>query len=251
MTVTDLPVDRLAILETKIDLLTERMSVLADDAERRARQRAMLDELTDDVSRISGDALALATRELESLTQTADLTDTVRLLRRLVEVAPDLERALSGLSQLMELVDDLAPLGGGMMSAATERLAEAERKGYVGFARAGVGVVDRIVTNFDEDDVEQLGDNVVAILEAVREITQPEMLALLGRMVGAVRAEQHHLAVEGDPPPGFLALARQLRDPDVRRGMGRAINTLKAVSTPPADAASTTPTDPDTKGAPQ
>ncbi len=183
MTVTELPVDRLSILEAKIDALTDHVAVLAVDADRRARQRAVLDELTGDVNTFSGDAMAKV----------------------------------------------------------TELMTEAERRGYFDFARAGAGVVDRVVTNFDEDDVEQLGDNIVAILEAVREITQPEILTLLGRMVEAVRTEQEHIAHEDDEPPSLFALARQLRDPDVRRGMGRALHTLRAVSAPAAGDRSDSP----------
>ncbi len=188
MTVTEttsgvaVSVDRMAMLEAKIDLLTERITVLTDDAEHRARQRAMFDEFTADVSRISGDALDLV----------------------------------------------------------TERLAEAERKGYFTVAKAGARVADRVVTSLDEDDLDQLGDNVVAILDTVREITQPELLTLLGRMVGAVRAEQERVDNEHGDAPGFWALAKELRDPDVRRGMARALHTLRTVSLQTGPAASTT-----------
>jgi len=230
MSITELPVDRLEALETKIDRLTEQMTVLAAEAEHRRRQRESFEDLTGDLTRISGDAMAMATRELETLSQTADLADTLRLMRRLVEVAPTLERMLVGLSTASSFVDDAAPLGSDVMTVVTERLDELERKGYFRFAGAAVGVADRVVTNFDESDVEQLGDNVVAMLEALREVTQPEMLAFLTRMVDAVQAEQ--LAVESEPadPPSLWALLRQVRDPDVRRGMARALHTLRSVS---------------------
>jgi uncharacterized protein YjgD (DUF1641 family) len=129
-----------------------------------------------------------------------------------------------------ELTGELSSVSSGAMAKAVDLLAEAERKGYFTFATAAAGVADRVVTNFDEHDVEQLGDNVVAILETVREITQPEMLTLLGRMVDAVRAEQDAVQFETGEPPSFWALARQLRDPAVRRGMDRALHTLRAVS---------------------
>jgi len=230
MTITDLPVDRLDALEAKLDRLTDQMTFLTAEAEHRRRQREAFDDFTGDLSRVSEDAMAMATRELESLSRTADLGDTVRLLRRLLEVAPTLERALVGLNAVAELVDDAAPLGTDAMTFLTERLDEADRKGYFSFASAAVGVADRVVTNFDEDDVTQLGDNVVAMLEALRDITQPEMLAFVARMVDAVKAEQ--LAVESEPlePPSLWALVRQVRDPDVRRGMARALHTLQAVS---------------------
>ena len=230
MTITDLPVDRLDALEAKIDLLADQMAVLATDAADRRRRRDAFDELTGDLASVSEDAMAMATRELDSLSQTADLADTLRLLRRLVEVAPTLERALVGLSTVADLVDEAAPLGTDMMALMTERLDTADQKGYFRFASATLGVADRVVTNFDEHDVEQLGDNVVAMLEALREVTQPEMLAFLARMIDAVKAEQRAVEAEPAEAPSLLSLARQVRDPDVRRGMARALHTLRAVS---------------------
>jgi uncharacterized protein YjgD (DUF1641 family) len=230
MTVTDAPVDQLEALEAKLDLLTGQMAVLTADAEHRRRQRESFDDLTGDLGRVSHDAMVMATRELESLSQTADLADTGRLLRRLVEVAPTLERALVGLKAAKELVDDAAPLGADVMGMVTDRLAEAEQKGYFTFARAAMGVADRVVTNFDEHDVELLGANVVAMVEALREVTQPEMLAFLGRMLNAIQSEQAAVAQEPDEPPSLWSLARQVSDPEIRRGMARALHTLRAVS---------------------
>ena len=230
MTLTDDSTDRLVALEAKIDTLSEQMAYLAQEAELQARQRESFAELRDDVMPIAGDALAIATRELDDLSRDADLTDTIRLLRTVVEVAPTLDRTLVALAQVSELVEDAAPLGTDALGVVVDRLAEAERKGYFAFARAGAGIVDRVVTNFDEADLEQLGDNTVAILEAVREITQPEMLSFLGRMVEAVRVEQRAVESETAEPPSLWSLARQIRDPEVRRGMARALHTLRSVS---------------------
>lgn len=230
MTVIEAPTDRLDALEAKIDRLTEQLSVLTAEAELRRRQREAFEDFTGDLARVSEDAMAMATRELESLGQTADLGDTVRLLRRFVEVAPTLERALDGIAMAGELVDDAAPLGADVMAMLTDRLAEAERKGYFAFFAAVLGVADRVVTNYDEHDVELLGDNVVAILDALREVTQPEMLAFVGRALDAVKAEQEAVATEPAEAPSLWSLLRQVRDPDVRRGMGRALHTLRAVS---------------------
>lgn len=230
MTLTDAPVDRLEALDAKIDRLADQMALLTADAELRRRQREAVGDLTADLSRVSEGAMTMATHELESLSQTVDLADTVRLLRRLLEVAPTLERALVGINAAAELLDDVAPLGSDVMAMATDRLATADDKGYFRLATAAVGVANRVATNFDEHDVELLGDNVVAMLEALRQVTQPEMLAFLTQAVEAVQAEQQAVAMEPTQPPSLWALARQIVDPDVRRGMARALQTLRAVS---------------------
>ena len=68
-----------------------------------------------------------------------------------------------------------------------------EAKGYFAFVQQAGGIVDQIVTNYSEDDVAALGDNVVLILDTVKEMTQ-------------------------------------MRDPQVRLGLQRALGMLKSIS---------------------
>ena len=222
--------DRIAALEAKIDALSEQILFLSEEAAVRNAQRRMYTELMEDLSPIAGDAMAVATRELEDLRQSADLGDVVHLLKRLVEVAPTLDKALVLLASVSELAEDAAPLTGDAMAVASDRLEAMHRKGYFGFAKAGLGVVDKIVANFDETDVEQLGENVVTMLETIKEITQPEMLVLLNHMLDGLQRQRSAIASEPAEAPSLWALSRKLRDPHVRKGIGRALNTLGAVS---------------------
>lgn len=128
------------------------------------------------------------------------------------------------------LYADLSKVSDGAMEMATDRLAEAEKRGYFAFVRAGAGVLDRVVTSFDEEELAQLSENVVTILETVKDVTQPEMLAFLGHMIDAIKLQQERVDSEPDKAPSLLGLLKTVRDPDVRRGMARAIETLRVVS---------------------
>ena len=94
----------------------------------------------------------------------------------------------------------------------------------------GLGVVDRVVTGFSTEEVEALGDNVVTILHTVKEVTQPEILALAQRMIDALEHQQEVIEHESAEPPSTWALLKKMRDPDVRRGIARALNTLGSVT---------------------
>ncbi len=221
---------RMEALEQKIDALTEQVAYLADEARVRETQREMYSELIADLSPVASDAMAVATRELETIRRTADLSDVISLLRTLVEVAPRLERALGMVDALSDLADDIMPLTSDVMALTSDRLAVAQQKGYFEFAKAGLGIVDKVVAGFSEDDVEALGDNVVTILNTVKEITQPDMLVILQRMVDAVQRQQYVIEDEAAEPPSLWAIAKKMRDPDVRRGINRALTTLGSVS---------------------
>jgi uncharacterized protein YjgD (DUF1641 family) len=92
----------------------------------------------------------------------------------------------------------------------------------------GWNIVERIVTEFSEEDVKALGDNIVTILGTVRTMTQPEILNLANNAIGAIEATP----VE-DEDISALGLLRELSDPQVRRGMARMLNIVKALADEP------------------
>lgn len=227
---TAAPVDRMTALEDKIDALTAQVTLLAEDAAMRRRQRDQFEELLADVTPLAGEAMAVATSRLEDLTRRGDLANLVHLLTRLIEVAPTLDRMLVTLDSLSELAADAMPLTGDAMAFASDRMAAMQQRGYFEFAKAGFGVVDKVVTNFTDDDVAQLGNNVVTMLETVKELTQPEMLALIQHMIDGLQRQQQLVVAESAEPPSLWALLKKMSDPDVRKGIARALNTLGAVS---------------------
>ena len=217
-----------ADLESKIDELTAQVAFLAEEARLARQRRERWEELQHDMMPIATDALGVVGDELEGMD--LDVADLTALLKRLVRVAPLLDRALGQLEMYGALAQDAMPLAGEALGSATDKLATLDDKGYFAFAKGAARVADKVVTGFSEDDVEALGDNVVLILNTVKDLTQPEVMAALHRMISAVQQQQRHIAAEPAEPPSLFAIARQLRDPEVRRGIARGLNTLRAVS---------------------
>jgi uncharacterized protein YjgD (DUF1641 family) len=217
-------------LEAKIDALTEQVAFLAREAEMAKRRREVWSDLQSDLMPIAGDVLQVVERELDELSADVRLGDFADLLRRLIRVAPILDQALVYLEMFGDLATDLLPLSDQAMDVLTDKLVDLDQKGYFGFAKSSLRIVDRVVAGFSEEDVDALGDNVVLILETIKEVTQPEMMAAMHHMIGAVQKQQAQMASESDKPPSLFHLAKRLRDPEVRRGMNRALNTLGAVA---------------------
>lgn len=145
------------------------------------------------------------------------------------------EEAISARRQrdaMAELVADLQPVVGQFVERTISQAADLEEKGYFEFAHAALGVADTVVAGYSREDVEALGDNVVHILDIVKDLTQPEVLAIAERILEVVRHQAELQTAEAGPPPSLFALAKKVRDPEIRRGMGRALDTLKAVSGP-------------------
>jgi uncharacterized protein YjgD (DUF1641 family) len=146
--------------------------------------------------------------------------------QRLDDVVTRLDAAAAARRPWRELGGELSALAGPATTSLTSLMADAEERGYVTFARGSAGIVDRVVTSFDRDDLAALGDNVVLILNTIREMTQPEVMTMLRRTAVTIRADEDRSA---GTPPSTWALLRQLRDPQVRRGLDHALNLLRAI----------------------
>ena len=220
--------EQTADLERKIDALTEQVAFLTREAHLNRQRRQRWEDLQNDMMPIAGEAMIVVSNELDAAN--VNVSDLAALMRRLVKVAPVLERALGQIEMYSELGQDVLPLGSEAFEFAVARLADLGEKGYFTFAQGAIQVADRIVTGFTEEDVEQLGDNVVLILQTIKEMTQPEIMAALHRMIEAVQIQQSHIAKESTEPPSFFQILKQMRDPEIRRGIARGLNTLRAVS---------------------
>ena len=84
------------------------------------------------------------------------------------------------------------------------------------------------MTEFSEDDVQALGDNVIAILSTVRSLTQPEIMSLTNNALEAFQDQDI-----SDEDVSMWALMKDLSDPKVRKGMARLINMVKVLADQP------------------
>lgn len=152
-----------------------------------------------------------------STTELAELNAKIDDLTKLVRVLG--ERT----NRQAELLSELTPIASEAMKAASGHLSSLEERGYFTFASESARVFDRIVTAYSAEDVAQLGDNIVGILDTVRLVTQPDVLAIAR---DATAAMAHSDEVE---PKGVLGMLRETRDDDVRRGVAMMLEVLRHV----------------------
>lgn len=227
-------IDRLDELNRKLDQLTQSVATLGEQVaylsekayEDRRRQREW-DELREDLTPVINDVYAVTVEQLEEIQAYVQLEDVAHLAKRLARNTRTFNELLDQVESANDFVKDFAPLSQDMVEQAILMLNEMEQKGYFGFVRQGQYVMDQIVTSFSEDDVRQLGDNVVLILNTVKALTQPQMMDLVNSLTSGFQA------VEGEAdelPTSMFGLLREMRDPEVRRGLAITMQILKKVS---------------------
>ncbi len=201
------------------------MAVMAEQVAEAAAAREQWSELVETLIPVSRGAMDVATRELSELEADVTIDDVTRFARTTARAIPDMEVLVGQIGSISELGHEVSSLGGAGMAKLTEVLQVAEDKGYFMFAREGAAIADRVVTTYTEDDVRALGDNVITILNAVKELTQPEVMALLNRTALTIQeVEDTHIE-----PPSAFALLKSMRDPQTRRGLARVLSMLHTV----------------------
>jgi uncharacterized protein YjgD (DUF1641 family) len=210
--------------EDRLDALTAQMDFVVEELQRQRETRERLAELTETLTPVTKQAVQMATDQLAELDVHSE--ELVGLLRTLARNLPQIEALLAQLGPLSELAEQVSHLSGPALKSLTRTLATADEKGYFAFARETTRIADRVVTEYTVQDVQALGDNVVTILDAVKEMTQPEVMGLVQRSVVQVQAP-----VE---TPSMFELLKSMRDPQTRRGLARVLAMLHTVGDQPA-----------------
>lgn len=215
-----------AVLQ-RLDVLSAQVAFLTEQAQQQAAAREQLADLGATMAPVAREAMDVAVRELDDLDLSTE--ELAAFGRTMARSLPQLQALLAQLEPLSELAQQASQLSTPALARLTDVLADADAKGYFAFARQGARIADNVVTGFSEEDVAALGDNVTTILHAVKEMTQPEVMALVQRTAITV---QHGEDMRVDPPSAF-ALLKQMRDPQTRRGLARVLAMLHTVGEEP------------------
>jgi uncharacterized protein YjgD (DUF1641 family) len=211
----------LAAIELKLDLIVNQLE------EQKRRQRE-LEELKNDLLPIANHMIKLSIDELAEIGTEFKLEDLFFLIKRLLRDTHLLVGMLNQLESTIELVDESKLLGKQVFNQAVIKLDQLEREGYFAFARSGMSIFERIVSEFSQEDVEALGENIVTILKTVRNLTQPEIMDLTNNALEAMKETPIT-----DGQISTFGLLKELSDPKVRRGLVRMLNLVKVIADQP------------------
>jgi uncharacterized protein YjgD (DUF1641 family) len=214
--------DTLAELNQKLDKLATQVEFLTEEAHRQKRRQQEWDELKDDLIPIGNDLFRMSVEQLEEVQEHIQIEDMLRLFKRLLRNTRNLEQILDQLESFMELWQDVGPLSQNAFISLMNYLNDMEKKGYFVFVQGGLEMMDTVVTSFSEEDVKQLGANIVLILQTIKEMTQPEIMTMMRNTVHIVKDEE-------PVDSSLISIMRQMNNPEVRRGLAKTLQILKSV----------------------
>ena len=207
-----------AIVE-QLDHLGQEISVLTDSAR-------SLRELRDDLSPRVNEAVKILISELAEIESDVQFEDMVLLLKNLMRNVRNLNWSVDQLKNLIDFLRTVEPLLKSAVPQAIYVLDQLEQQGVFRVLSSMLGGVQRIADTYTPEDMEQIGNGLVALVGVAKKLTAPEALSLLDK-VAEVPAGVDLSQAKAVGPIGMLFA---LGNSEVKQGMGVVLELTKGLS---------------------
>ena len=206
-------------IHLKLDLILEELAI-------QKQKRQALEDLATDLNLIGNDLFKATVDELDHAGVELDTEEIKSLFFRLLRNAGTLNEMLQTAESLVDLSKELGPVLTQIGLDGIQKMHELEQKGYFEFLRELNGIFDNIVQHFSAQDVKLLADNIVTILETVKNLTQPEMLSAMNNAVSVFQK----IEMEDVEEYSLWQSFKELRTPEGRKGIGFIMTFLKNIA---------------------
>jgi uncharacterized protein YjgD (DUF1641 family) len=184
-----------------------------------------LNELREDLIPLSGQAFRLLIRELEDVESGFQLEDLLALMKRSLRSVKHLQFGLEQLENIVDFVLTVEPLLKSAVPQLVNYLDDLEQKGVLRIIQSTLDVRAKIAASYSPEDVEQIGDGMVALLGMAQKLSDPQAQAFLNKMA----ALPSKVDLEKAKPIGPFGMLRALSSKEARQGLGVLMELTKAM----------------------
>lgn len=213
-------------MQDQINEINKKLDVILEEIELQRKHRREMEDLKEDLMRVGKDVYQSTVEELEEVADHIQTGDMLHLGKKLLRNVNNISGMFDQLESMNDLMKDLAPISREVAIDFMARLDEFDRKGYFDFMREMNRAMDNVVESFTVEDVRALGDNIVAIINAIKDLTQPDILQALNNALTVYRK----LDIEVDEKISYFTLVKRMNTPEMRRGVAFAVRFLKSMA---------------------
>ncbi len=213
-------------VQTQINEINNKLDLLLGYVNEQRLKSQAVEDLISDVSIIGKDIFDDAVVTLEQQQVSINPEEIKLLFIKLLKNVDNFHKVMGLFESASDFVKDAEPIFNEVMIDAVKTLHKLEQKGYFEFIGELSNVLDNVVTHFSKDDINSLANNVVVILETIKNLTQPEMMKALDNGLAVYK----NIDMENIPSMSVWKLLRELNSPEMKKGLGFMVTFLKNVS---------------------
>lgn len=210
---------QIAELNQKVDTILEYVN------QQRLKSQA-IDDLVADASIIGKDVYDTTVKALDDHEVVLDPDELRELGIRVAQNVGNFNTILDTLGSAMDLMKDVGPIANEVIIDTTKKLNEFEQKGYFEFLKEFGKIIDNVVVHYGVEDVRMLADNVVAMLDVLKNLTQPDMLKSIDNAVRVFA----NLEMDNIPEYSIFKVMREMNKPEMKRTLGFFMTFLNNMS---------------------
>jgi len=184
-----------------------------------------LNELREDMIPLGNQAVHLLIKELQDIEAGFELDDLFHLIKQLLRSTRSIIFALKQMVGLVEFVKDMEPLLKHAVPQIINYLDDLEQRGVLRITQAMMGVRAKVAAAYSPEDIDQIGDGMVALLGLGKKLTDPRILTFLEKAVEIPAA----VDLSASKKVGPWGLVSAGSNDDVKEGLGVLIELTKAL----------------------
>jgi len=209
--------------EKQIEELNQKVDTILEYVNQQRLKSQAVDDLVADVSIIGKDAYDSTVKALDEHEVVLDPDQLRELGIRVAQNVGNFNALLDTMGSAMDLMKDVGPIANEVIIDTTRKLHEFEQKGYFEFMKEMGAILDNIVTHYGVDDVRLLADNVVTILDTVKNLTQPDVLKSIDTAVKVFS----NMETEDVPEYSIFRVMREINKPEMKKAWGFLFTFMK------------------------
>ena len=213
-------------IQEQINEINRKLDIVLEEVLAQKETRQSIEDLTSDLTIVGKDVFKSTVVELENAGVDLDGEALKQLMLKLVRNVDTINEMFEMMESLSDLIKDLSPILHQIGLDGIHIMNDLENKGYFDFMREAVKIVDNIVGHFSAEDVKLLADNVVTILETVKNLTQPEMLKAINSGLIVYKSIEFKEVEEYS----IWKAVRAMNSKEMKKGIGFMITFLQNIT---------------------
>ncbi len=210
---------------TNEELILERLESIESQLTPLAQSAKSMAEFKDDLTFLAQPATQALVKELADVEASFQLEDLMELAKRMLRSVRNITWSLGQLENIIDFVTTLEPLLKTSLPQIINYLDDLEQRGVFRIIGATLDFRSKVAAAYTAEDIDQIGDGLVALLNVAKKISDPQAAAFLEK-IAEVPAEVDLQAAKSIGPFGLLWASS---NKEVKEGLGVMIELTKTM----------------------
>lgn len=215
-------------IQLQIDELNRKMDLVLELLAKQQQRSEVVEDLVEDLSIVGKDAFQTAVDELAVQNIQVDGEDIKYLIFKVLRNIKTFGELMDMLESLMDFLHDIGPVVHDAGIAFTNTLGDLDEKGYFSYFKQLGLLASEFKNSVTEEDIIRLRENMPALGDIIRNLTQPQVLNSLSNLTHIVSSMQINEKIDNK---SLFKLAREMNKPEVRRTLSFTLRLLGEIGT--------------------